>query len=253
MGKEKIEKSRTRSRSNRDGKAFGFTLIELLVVVAIIAILAALLLPSLARSRVLAKRIVCTNNQRQISVGYGVFSSDFDGRLPIGYAGHSPVHQGSYDVYRYSKYVNFGALYREGMTGDIHIFYCPAQENPQFMYNSSANPWPGSRTRASFNSRPEYHWNNLSTDEYNNHDYSDLPRLFTFRPEQTLVIDVMRVPDDLPRAHLGEGMNITKVDGSVWWTSIRTGNWLSILLTITRQSSSQNNVWDSMWQELDSL
>jgi prepilin-type N-terminal cleavage/methylation domain-containing protein len=60
----------------------GFTLIELLVVVAIIAILAALLLPSLAKSKARARRIECVNNLKQVSIGYRLWANDNGGSFP---------------------------------------------------------------------------------------------------------------------------------------------------------------------------
>lgn len=53
-----------------------FTLIELLVVIAIIAILAAILLPVLARSKESAQRAVCKNNLRQMSMGIVIYADD---------------------------------------------------------------------------------------------------------------------------------------------------------------------------------
>src|SRR5690349_16071176 len=64
-------------------KRTAFTLVELLVVIGIIAILVALLLPSLNKARKAANRLACLSNMRQIKIGVNFYCRDFNGWLPI--------------------------------------------------------------------------------------------------------------------------------------------------------------------------
>ncbi len=69
-------------RCSFKGPSQGFTLIELLVVIAIIAILAALLLPALARAKESARRIQCAGNLKQLEVALKVYVDENRNLLP---------------------------------------------------------------------------------------------------------------------------------------------------------------------------
>ncbi|MEM6331902.1 MAG: DUF1559 domain-containing protein [Planctomycetota bacterium] len=69
-----------------------FTLIELLVVISIIALLIAILLPTLRAARDAAQAVTCASNLRQIGIGLHAYAAEYDGRVPPGHADLSNQH-----------------------------------------------------------------------------------------------------------------------------------------------------------------
>jgi len=77
-----MKKTALKRSESRDSKRFpGFTLIEVLVVIAVIAILASILLPTLARSKTRAQAVFCLNNTKQLTLAWVMYADENNGRL----------------------------------------------------------------------------------------------------------------------------------------------------------------------------
>jgi len=80
----------------------GFTLVELLVVVSIIVLLVAVLMPGLAKAKLLAKRASCMSNFRNIGAATGIYQSYFGDFVPICWQNLSPPYANPWKSWRTS-------------------------------------------------------------------------------------------------------------------------------------------------------
>lgn len=145
----------------------GFTLVELLVVISIIAMLLAILIPTMGKAKEVARRVICAHAQKQVAMGFATYVQDFDGLLPW-YGGVDPLFDGKWkeptpeDDERH-PYVAFrgkpikddqwmldgipvpmrlGCLFARGTIKDARVFYCPSNREKDYVYESYVDPYP---------------------------------------------------------------------------------------------------------------
>ncbi|MDD2706451.1 MAG: type II secretion system protein [Verrucomicrobiae bacterium] len=107
-----------------------FTLIELLTVIGIIALLAAMLFPSINRSRQAAKTTSCLNNLRQISIALQAYLTEHDGRMPELQNRNSTTNN--------TASIDTTLLPRENSS---RVFQCPADKTDLFQRTGTSYFW----------------------------------------------------------------------------------------------------------------
>jgi prepilin-type N-terminal cleavage/methylation domain-containing protein/prepilin-type processing-associated H-X9-DG protein len=135
--------------------ARAFTLIELLVVIAIIAILAAMLLPALARAKEAGKRTACLNNLRQLSLSAQMYVGDSQGFYPP---------RSDTDRWPDKFYDNYGK--------SVKLLLCPSETT-----NSPASVGGGSNSNNVADAAPRSYfingWNDYFSDNLNADDFAN--------------------------------------------------------------------------------
>ncbi len=140
------------ARMDRTSKLWrGFTLIELLVVIAIIAILMAILMPSLTRAREQGKRMVCMNNTKTLALGWMIYCEEHAGNMPKGDANDTTgwiLNLGANKPVEAPRETQLEAIRRGQLfkyVPDLKVYRCPVAKKHEMRTYSCTHAMNGAR------------------------------------------------------------------------------------------------------------
>lgn len=233
----------------------GFTLVEMLVVMAVIALLIAIVLPSMSRMVEASRRAVCASNLHQTSVAHLAWAQDRWHRFVEGQPAYDAAHDradktkdkskignsGHYAVWTRTwknpkpsrgaeyggKYLKHGALVSRGYLPTGRMFFCPSWTLPWIQYRTSGADGFGQTGGGWFEDRANmpkaqlfmqtsYHYNSMfGSPDYDRVDAWRGANLLLDDPSAALMADAFSQPIRGVDFHHVEGYNVLFLGGHV--------------------------------------